>query len=83
MLNVGLIGNSDILEPFVKSLRENKNINIIGKATVGISERLDSFQFSIPELNRIELIERADVLVIDNSSLLPFKILSDIVKILF
>ncbi|HSM46578.1 MAG TPA: hypothetical protein VK872_02080, partial [Draconibacterium sp.] len=80
MLNVGLIGNTDILEPFVKRLRENKNINIIGKATVGISERLDSFHFSIPELNRIELIERADVLVIDNSSLLPFKILSEIVK---
>lgn len=80
MLNVGLIGNADTLEPFVKCLMENKGINIIGKATAGISARLDSFHFSIPELNRIELIERADVLVIDNSSLLPFKILSEIVK---
>lgn len=80
MLNIGLIGNTDILEPFVTRLRENKNINVIGKASVGIAARLDSFHFSIPELNRIELIERADVLVIDNSSLLPFKILSDIVK---
>ena len=27
MLNIGLIGNTEILEPFVKRLRENKNIN--------------------------------------------------------
>jgi len=80
MLNIGLIGNTEILEPFVKRLRENKNINVIGKASVGNSPHLDSFHFSIPEFNRVELIERADVLIMDNSSLMPFKILSEIVK---
>lgn len=80
MLNVGLIGNTEILEPFVKRLRENKNINVIGKASVGSSSELDSFHFTIPEFNRIELIERADVLIIDNSSLMPFKVLSEIIK---
>jgi hypothetical protein len=80
MLNIRLIGNTEILEPFVKRLRENKNINIIGKTTVGIYSHLDSFHYTIPELNRIELIERADVLIMDNSSLLPVKILSEIVK---
>ena len=80
MLNIGLIGNTDILEPFVKRLRENKDINVIGKASVGSSTQLDSFHFSIPEFNRVELIERADVLIMDNSSLMPFKILSEIVK---
>mgnify|MGYP000371511098 CR=1 FL=1 len=80
MLNVGLIGNTEILEPFVKRLKENKNVNIIGKASIGSSAHLDSFHFTIPEFNRIELIERADVLIIDNSSLMPFKVLSDIVK---
>lgn len=80
MLNIGLIGNTEILEPFVKRLRENKNINVIGKASVGSNAQLDSFHFSIPEFNRVELIERADVLIIDNSSLMPFKILSEIVK---
>jgi hypothetical protein len=80
MLNIGLIGNTEILEPFVKRLRENKNINVIGKASVGTSSQLDSFHFSIPEFNRIELIERADVLIMDNSSLMPFKILTEIVK---
>jgi hypothetical protein len=80
MLNVGLIGNTEILEPFVKRLRENKNINVIGKSSVGSSSKLDSFHFTIPEFNRIELIERADVIIIDNSSLMPFKVLSEIVK---
>ena len=80
MLNIGLIGNTEILEPFVKRLRENLNINVIGKASVGTSAQLNSFHFSIPEFNRVELIERADVLIMDNSSLMPFKILTEIVK---
>jgi len=80
MLNVGLIGNTEILEPFVKRLRENKNINVIGKASVGTSSQMNSFHFSIPEFNRVEVIERADVLIIDNSSSMPAKILTEIVK---
>jgi hypothetical protein len=80
MLNIGLIGNTEILEPFVKRLRENKNINVIGKASVGSNSQLNSFHYSIPEFNRVELIERADVIIMDNSSLLPFKILTEIVK---
>lgn len=43
MLNIGLIGNTEILEPFVKRLRENKNINVIGKASVGTSSSLTAF----------------------------------------
>ncbi|MGE0019704.1 MAG: hypothetical protein AB7S72_08575 [Draconibacterium sp.] len=80
MLNVGIIGNTEVLEPFVKRLRENKNINVIGKSSVGTNAHLDSFHFSIPEYNKVELIERADVLLIDNASLMPFKLLSDIVR---
>jgi hypothetical protein len=80
MLNVGLIGNTEILEPFVISFRENKNINVIGKASIGSTAQMNSFHFSIPEFNRVELIERADVIIMDNSSLMPFKVLSEIVK---
>ena len=80
MLNVGLIGNTEILEPFVKKFRENKNINVIGKSSVGTSTQLDSFHFSIPEYNKVELIERSDLLIIDNTSLMPFKLLTDIVR---
>lgn len=80
MLNIGLIGNTEVLEPFVRKFMDNKVINVIGKSSVGTTAQLDSFHFSIPEYNKVELIERADVLLIDNSSLMPFKLLSDIVK---
>ena len=80
MLNIGLIGNTEILEPYVKRIQKNRKINIIGKSSVGINSQLNSFHFSIPEFNRIELIERSDVILIDKSSLLPFRVLCDIVK---
>ena len=80
MLNIGLIGNTEFLEPFVKRIQKNKQSNVIGKASVGSNTQLNSFHYSIPEINRVELIERSDILLIDNSSILPFKMLSDIVK---
>ena len=80
MLNVGIIGITEILEPHVKRLQKNKNINVIGKTSVGTSAQLNGFHFSIPEFNRVELIERSDVLLIDNSSPIPFDTLSDIIK---
>lgn len=80
MLNVGLIGNTEILEPYVLDIRKNEEINVIGKASVGTSAQLNSFHFSIPEFNRVELIERADVILMDNSTPMPFKFMRDIVK---
>lgn len=80
MLNIGLIGNTEILEPYVKLIQKNRQINVVGKSSVGINTHLNSFHFSIPELNRIELIERVDAILIDDSSLLPFSLLCDIVK---
>jgi len=80
MLNIGLIGNTEVLEPHVKRIKKNRKVNIIGKTSVGTSNKLNSFHFSIPEFNRIELIERAEIILIDNSALLPFSLLCDIVK---
>ncbi len=80
MLNVGIIGNTEILEPFVTNIKKNPEINVIGKASVGRSAQLDGFHFSIPEINRIELIERADIILMDNSTPLPFKLMRDIIK---
>lgn len=80
MLNVGIIGNTEVLEPHVKQLQKNKNINVIGKSSVGISNQLNGFHFSISEFNKVELIERADIFLIDNSSLLQFEIFSKIIK---
>ncbi len=64
----------------MKNIQKNKNVNVIGKSSVGTSDHLNSFHFSIPEFNRIELIERAEILLIDNSFLLPFDLLCSIVK---
>ncbi len=80
MLNVGLIGSTEILEPFVTNIKKNNEINVIGKASVGSSTELDGFHFSIPEINRVELIERADIILMDSSTPLPFKLMRDIIK---
>ncbi len=80
MLNVGIIGNTEILEPHVKSFQKNKNINVIGKSSVGTSTQMNGFHFSIPEFNKVELIERADIIIIDNSSSIPFDMFQNIIK---
>lgn len=80
MLNVGLIGKTKVLEPHVKKIQKNPNVNIIGKASIGTNDSLNSFHYTIPEINKIELIERADVIMTDNSSKLTFPLLRDIVK---
>lgn len=80
MLNVGLIGNTGILEPFAVEIKKNAMINIIGKASIGSSAELTGFHYSIPEFNRVELIERADVILMDNSTPMPFKFMRDIIK---
>ncbi|MBN2637053.1 MAG: hypothetical protein JXR61_12340 [Prolixibacteraceae bacterium] len=80
MYNIGLIGNTEFLEPFVKRIKKNKLVNIIGKASVGSSSQLNSFHYTIPEFNKVELIERSDIFLIDNTLAMPFKILSEIIK---
>ncbi len=80
ILQTGIIGNTEKLEPFVKLLRENRNFDVIGKASIGTSAGLDDFHYSMPEINRVELIERAEVLLIDDSLSSPFSLLSDMVK---
>lgn len=80
MLKLGLIGDIKQLEPYAKKLEKQKDIQIAGKSSVGTSTDTGNFHFSIPEFNRIELIERVDVLLINRFSLLPFDLLSIIVK---
>ncbi len=80
MLNIGLIGNSEILEPFVTTIKQNSLVNVIGKASIGRSAQLNSFHFSIPEFNRLEVIERADIILMDNSTPMPYKFMRDIVR---
>lgn len=80
MMNVGLIGNTVNLEPHALKIKENRGVNIIGKASVGSNMQLNSFHYSIPEFNRVELIERADVILMDNSTPYPFKLMQEMVR---
>lgn len=78
MLNLGLIGDIQQLEPFAKKAQELREIYITGKSSVGTPT--GNFRLSAPEFNRIELIERSDALLINRFSLLPFQLLCDMVK---
>ncbi|HPF50420.1 MAG TPA: hypothetical protein PK335_02540 [Draconibacterium sp.] len=80
MLNIGLIGKTANLEPHALEIRKNTSVNIVGKSSVGSSTQLNSFHYSIPEFNRVELLERADIILMDNSTPMPFKLMSDMVK---
>ncbi len=80
MLNFGIIGDLKLLEPYIKHVQKLKNVQVIGKSSVGINVQPESFQFTIPEFNRIELMSRSDVLLISNFSLFPFAILCEMVK---
>ncbi len=80
MINVGLIGNTVNLEPHALKIKENSSVNIIGKASVGRNTQLNSFHYSIPEFNKVELIERADVVLMDNSTPYPFKLMQEMIR---
>jgi hypothetical protein len=78
MLNLGLIGDIQLLEPFIQKAHERQEIHITGKSSVGTQP--GNFRLSAPEFNRIELTERSDALLINRFSLLPFQLLCDMVK---
>jgi hypothetical protein len=80
MLNIGLIGDIKNLEPQAKKIHDHSEIHISGKSSVGTNTNTGSFRYSIPEFNRVELIERSDALIINRFSLLPFQLLCDVVK---
>jgi hypothetical protein len=80
MLNMGLIGDIKLLEPYTNKAQENPEVHITGKSSVGIQPKPESFRLQAPEFNRIELIERSDALLINRFSLLPFQLLCDMVK---
>lgn len=79
-MNVGLIGKTAVLEPHAVKFKKNASVNIIGKSSVGSSAQLNSFHYSIPEFNRVELLERVDIILMDNSTPNPFRLLQEIVR---
>ena len=80
MLNLGLIGKIGSLEKQVKELSEYSDIRIQGKSSVGTKTQSSNYLYSIPEYNRIELIERSDAIFLEDSSLLPYALIKDSIK---
>jgi hypothetical protein len=80
MLNIGLIGDIKKLDTYIANIRKNSNLHISGKSSIGTRTHKDDYLISIPEFNRIELIERSDVLLINYFSLLPFNLVQKIIK---
>jgi hypothetical protein len=80
MLNFGIIGDVRSLEKYIGFIRQNRDTQIVGKSSIGVPAQDDKLKFTIPEFNRVELIDRADALIINNFSLFPFSFLCDMVK---
>lgn len=80
MLKIGLIGDINLFEPYAIKIHNHSGTYITGKSSVGSHTNPESFRFSIPEFNRVELVERSDALLINHFSLLRFELLCSIVK---
>jgi len=70
MLNVGLIGSMTSVVSHARNLKNTSGIRILGKSSVGMPEGPGAASPDIPEYNRRELVEAADLLLVDRSSLL-------------
>lgn len=77
MLKVGMIGSVASMLTHTRSLKNNREVGIIGKSSVGLIGDEESRVLSFPEYNRRELVDAADLLLVDRSSLL----LPDLLKL--
>jgi|WetSurMetagenome_2_1015567.scaffolds.fasta_scaffold54692_2 hypothetical protein len=80
MLKTGIIGNVNAMVPLVHLLKNIQGIQVIGKSSIGMMEQTEAKGLSIPECNRRELFETADILIIDNSRLLHFDLIKTAIK---
>jgi hypothetical protein len=80
MLKIGIVGNINAMVHLLQLLKNIRGIQVIGKSSVGMMDQADGKSVSIPEYNRHELFDIADILFIDNSQILQFEILKTAVK---
>lgn len=80
MIHTGLIGRLDSLEPFIEMLKDFPEILIQGKSSTGFTHRHDFTRYSVPELNRIELIEKSEALLFLEGARLSSDLLIDVIK---
>lgn len=76
MINIGIIGNINELNTLVHEISQNHHL--VGYAST--SRSLSNTQYSIAEMNKIELIERSDALILDDSVNAPYPLMRDIIK---
>ncbi|NQU85297.1 MAG: hypothetical protein HQ541_06010 [Mariniphaga sp.] len=68
MLNIGLIGKIASIEKQVEKLKKYPDVRIQGKSSVGTKTQNSEYSFTIPEYNRVELIERCDAIILEDST---------------
>jgi hypothetical protein len=77
MIKIGLIGNLGSIVTHIGQLKNIKNIQLLGKSSVGMMEEPQGKYLTLPEFNRTELVETSDFLIVENSNLL----LPDLIKV--
>jgi hypothetical protein len=80
MIKIGLIGDLGSIATHIDQLKSVKEIQLIGKSSVGMMEEPAGKYLSIPEFNRKELIDAADFLIIDKSQLVVPDLIRQAVK---
>jgi hypothetical protein len=80
MINIGLIGKIDSVESMASMLRNFPELHIAGKSSSGFLTRQDGFQYSIPELNKTDLIEKSDVIFFVKGAKLTSELAANIIR---
>lgn len=68
------------MDTHIQQLKNSPDIRVIGKSSVGMIDETERNSLSIPEYNRMELVDAADLLIVDRSQLLLPDLLRDAVK---
>ena len=80
MLKIGIVGNLNAMVHLMQLLKNIRGIQVIGKSSVGVMDQPDAKAVSIPEYNRHELFDIADILIIENAQILQFDLIKAAVK---
>jgi hypothetical protein len=80
MIKVGLIGNLGAIASQIEQFKKVRDIQLIGKSSIGMMDEPKGKYLSIPEYNRKDLIEAADFLIVDKSQLLLPDLMKHAVK---
>lgn len=80
MLKAGIIGNIHNMATLMHVLKGVQGVQVVGKSSMGIPGQTEAKIISIPEYNRHDLFDVADILIIDDSQLIHFDLFKSAVK---